>query len=466
MTQINHDIIADLDSRIQWLGSAIAETQTLTWNIAVQQKQSNDWRINLDGSWMMTTAFLTFLIVIGFALVEGGFTRRKHKQSAIFNSAIVAAIVALFWWFTGYGFSFGGGKSKNRNGFIGNDAIFLSGHEKFPVQSFDDAFFFFAVTSVTTLIVSGAVAERLSNWAFMLHAALYSGFIWPVIAHWMYSNAGFFSPFADLPVLGKNGAIDTGFSAVHICGGAAAFAVLIFVGPRKGEVERFAKGNNRVFQTVGTFFQWAGWFGLTMGGVYHVASEYSDVTSRVAINITLAAGTASFHTFIWKILLDDEFDLTSAITGALAGLVSISASCGCVEPWAAMLIGAAGSAVYLIARRFLASRGYDDAVGAVSVHFFCGIWSILTVGIFATHADVVRLLRHETVAYGFLYGGSGNQFAVQLFAAFLMILWVFFVTVVWAVILNAIGFLRHDDKDEEETPAKTVDTINDTELTV
>lgn len=466
MTQISRDVIADLDNRLGWLGTAINDALVLNQNVAAQQQQSDYWRVNLDNSWMMTTAFLTFLIVIGFALVEGGFTRRKNKQSAIFNSAIVAAIVALFWWFTGYGFSFGGGASRNRNGFIGNDAIFLSGKQKFPVGMYDDAFFFWAVTTVSTLIMSGAVAERLSNWAFLLHAALYSGFIWPVIAHWMYSDAGFFSPFATMPILGKNGAIDTGFSALHICGGAAAFAVLILVGPRKGELEKSAKGNNRVFQTVGTLFQWAGWFGLTMGGVYHVASQYSDITSRVSINITLAAGTASFHTFIWKVILDDEFDLTSAITGALAGLVSISAGCAVVEPWAAMLIGASGSAVYLIFRRFLAARGYDDAVGAVSVHFFCGIWSILMVGVFATHADVVRLLRHETVAYGFLYGGSGNQFAVQLFAAFLMILWTFFVTFVWAVVFNVLGLLRHDDEEEDEKSTKTVDSINDTELTV
>jgi Amt family ammonium transporter len=413
---------------------------------------------------MMTMAFMTFLILVGFALVEGGFTRRKHKQSAIFNSAVVAAVVALFWWFTGYGFSFGGDSSKNRNGFIGNDQIFLSGKTKFPIQDYNIAFFFFAITCVSTLIVSGAVAERLSNWAFLLHAALYSGFIWPVVSHWMYSESGYFSPFSTLPILGKNGVIDTGFSAVHICGGAATFAVLLFVGPRKGEVDKFADGNNRVFQTIGTLFQFAGWFGITMGGVYHVSSQYSDITSRVSINVALAAGTAGVHTWFWKLILNTEFNLTAVITGSLAGLVSISAGCAVVEPWAAMLIGASGSALYLVFRHVLARRGYDDTIGAVSVHFFCGIWSILMVGVFATHSNTEFLLKKGTTAYGFLYGGSGNQFAVQLFAAFLITVWSFFVSIVWSAVFNAIGFLRHDDVEEEQ--GKTVESINSAEVSV
>jgi Amt family ammonium transporter len=463
------DIVAELDARLAQLAGHIVDSQKLIVDVMGAQKASNDYRINLDNSWMMTTAFLTFLILVGFALVEGGFTRRRHVQSAIFNNTMVAVVVALFWWFTGYGFAFGGFDSVNRNGFIGNDHIFLSGKNKFPIQRYDNAFFFFAVTSVSTLILSGAVAERLSNWAFLVHAALYSGFVWPVIAHWLYSDSGFFSPFSTLPILGRNGVVDTGFSAVHICGGAATFAVLLIVGPRKGDAEKYVTGNNRVFQTIGTFFQWAGWFGLTMGGVYHVASQYSDITSRVSINIALAAGTAGFHTFIWRVITREQFDLTSTITGALAGLVSISASCGVVEPWAAMLIGAAGSALYMVARHVLTTRGYDDALGAVSVHFFCGWWSILTVGIFATHSNTAFLLKHEVEAYGFLYGGSGNQFAVQLFAAILITAWAFVISLVWSAVLNVFGLLRtednHEDKDDYKV-AKKLESLDDQELAV
>jgi Amt family ammonium transporter len=462
------DYVQDYDKRIQELADAILEGNNLLADIANTQANSDAWRMNLDASWAMTTAFVTFLIIIGFALMESGFTRRRYASATIFNHTIVACVVAVFWWFTGYGFAFGGGV-KNRNGFIGNDQIFLvSRHNSFPVQKYDNAFFHFAVTVITTLLASGATAERLSNFGFLFHAALHSGFVWPVVAHWLYSDAGFFSPFSEIPHLGKTGVIDTGFSAVHIAGGAVAFASLIILGPRNGDTRGIKNGNNRIHQTLGAFFALIGWFGITMGGVYRVSGNQSEATSRVAINVALCSGTTAFAVYLWHLFVREKFDVTILFQGALAGLVGISAACATVEPYAAFLIGLSTAVSFLVARFVVRTRlGYDDTLNIVSIHLVQGLIAILWPGVFATHVNVAELYGHNAVAFGFLYDGDANQFGVQIFAALIIFVWSFIIGLVWNVVLNAVGLLRlPEEEDHKKFDSKEGKRLEDEELTV
>jgi Amt family ammonium transporter len=238
--------------------------------------------------------------------------------------------------------------------------------------------FFFQMVFVATAmsIVSGAVAERMKLWAFLVFAVFMTGFIYPVQGYWKWGG-GF---------LDQAGFLDfAGSGVVHLCGAAAALAGVILLGARKGkygpngEVHAIP-GANLPLATLGTFILWLGWFGFN-GGSELVVSNVGEANAvaMVFVNTNMAAAGGVVAALITARILFGKADLTMALNGALAGLVSITAEPLTPTPELATIIGAIGGIIVVFSIITLDKLKIDDPVGAISVHGVVGIWGLLAV---------------------------------------------------------------------------------------
>ena len=267
-------------------------------------------------------------------------------------------------------------------------------------------FFQFVFAAAAATIVSGAMAERTALSGYLVYTTVITGFIYPVIAHWMWSYDGFLSPFAqsywetegvngtygsmNFPLGG--GAIDfSGSGVVHMTGGVAALFGAAIVGPRVGRFDEKKKplpmaGHSSTLVVTGTFMLWLGWYGFNPGSTLGMSPKgYSSGASRAAVTTTIAPAIAGLVViFLEKLLGDHTWSVGSACNGILAGLVSITAATATVTPGFAFLIGLLGGFCYFASKEIvLKCCKVDDPVDAVSVHMTCGCWGVLAAGLFS-----------------------------------------------------------------------------------
>ncbi|MEO0486816.1 MAG: ammonium transporter, partial [Pseudomonadota bacterium] len=229
--------------------------------------------------------------------------------------------------------------------------------------------------AATASIVSGALAERIKLWPFLIFSAILTGFIYPLTASWQWgggwlSEAGF-SDFA-------------GSTVVHACGASAALAGAIVLGPRLGKYKdgkvNPMPGSNLALATLGMFILWLGWFGFNGGSQLAMGSagDIADV-SRIFSNTNMAAASGAVAALILTQVLYGKADLTMVLNGALAGLVSITAEPLAPTLFGALWIGAVGGVIVVFTVPFLDKIKIDDVVGAIPVHGFAGIWGTVAV---------------------------------------------------------------------------------------
>jgi Amt family ammonium transporter len=404
----------------------------------------------LDNIWVLVAGVLVFFMQAGFALVEAGLTRAKNVVN-IFAKNLADALVGILAFFcVGYAFAFGSSDS----GFgrlIGDKMFFLSGADLFTpgssgVFNLSTATFFFfqavfCATAVT--IASGAMAERTKFSAYLIFSAVMTAFIYPVVVHWTWGGG-----------LIKNikigDAVYTDFAGsgvVHLTGGVAAFMGALVLGPRLGKYGKDGKpraipGHSIPFAILGVFILWLGWFGFNPGS--ELAAD--GVVPFVAMN-TMIAGAAGgvFATAAvwWKA---GKPDLSMIGNGVLAGLVGITAGCGAVNPFGALVIGAVAGVLVVFSVFFFDRIRIDDPVGAVSVHGICGIWGVLAVGLFGRYDDA--FLGREKA--GLFYGGGVDQLAMQLVMVLIIVAWVGVTTFVLFQILKRTVGLRVSREEEIE----------------
>ena len=270
-------------------------------------------------------------------------------------------------------------------------------------------FFQFVFAAAAATIVSGAMAERTALPGYLVYTTVITGFIYPVIAHWMWSADGFLSPFAGgywsgggpaangaggewtsyFPLGG--GAIDfAGSGVVHMTGGVAALVGAAIVGPRVGRFDEKKKplpmaGHSSTLVVTGTFMLWLGWYGFNPGSTLGLAKlGYSAQASRAVVTTTISAAIAGLVVIMLEKLVGDHtWSVGAACNGILAGLVSVTAGCASVTPGFAFLIGLIGGFLYFISKEtILKCCKVDDPVDAVSVHMTCGMWGVLAAGLF------------------------------------------------------------------------------------
>jgi len=397
----------------------------------------------LDTLYLLFGTTLVFLMQAGFALLEAGSVRAKNTKNILLKNTLDACLGAILWWACGYAFAFApgnefiGGKESDGGYFLGN-----TGEDTADATPYIWWMFQWAFAAAAATIVSGAVAERCNFTAYLIYSSVITGFIYPVVVHWGWSGEGWFST-----EFTPNGFVDfAGSGIVHMVGGGAALMGAIFLGPRYGRFRENGEvvdmpGHSTVLATLGTFILWFGWYGFNCCSTG--AIEGNQVTAaKVAVTTTLSAAAGGVTTLGIHVYMYQVPDVGPALNGILAGLVSITAPCAVVEPYAAFIIGIIGGAVYFGAATMLKKLQIDDPLDASPVHFFCGAWGCIASGLFGTEAGI------GSSDYGAFYGGGGKQLGYQIAGVISIAAWTCGMSGIMFAAMKAAGILRVSKEDE------------------
>ncbi|MER3355519.1 MAG: ammonium transporter [Hoeflea sp. D1-CHI-28] len=320
--------------------------------------------------------FLVMFMAAGFAMLEAGMVRSKNVSMQCLKNIALYSIAGIMFWVVGYSLMY----TNVNGGYFGTPLPYswpdagVANEGDYSVAS--DWFFQMVFCAATASIVSGTMAERVKLWPFLIFTAILTGILYPISGSWQWgggwlSEAGF-SDFA-------------GSTIVHSVGGWAALAGAIILGARKGKYTADGKvnpipGSSMPLATLGTFILWLGWFGFNGASQLAMGTngDVSDI-SRIFANTNLAAAGGVVAAIILTQILYKKIDVTMALNGALAGLVSITAEPLMPSPLAAIIIGAVGGVIVVLAVPMLDKFKIDDVVGAIPVHLLAGIWGTLVV---------------------------------------------------------------------------------------
>ena len=338
----------------------------------------------LDTFYFLLMGAFVMWMAAGFAMLEAGLVRAKNTTEILTKNVLLYAIASVMYLIIGYNLMYindsWAGIIPDVGFLIGDentaDAVTAGGDDA-PYYSARSDFFFQVVFVATGMsIISGAVAERMKLMAFLAFAVIFTGFIYPIQGSWSWgggflSEAGF-SDFA-------------GSGIVHMCGAAAALAGVIVLGARKGKYGANGEinaipGANMPLATLGTFILWLGWFGFNGGSELMVSNvDESNAVAQVFLNTNMAAAGGAIAAAIVAKIMFGKADLSMALNGALAGLVSITAEPLAPSAEFATVIGALGGALVVFSILTLDRMKIDDPVGAISVHGVAGIWGLFAV---------------------------------------------------------------------------------------
>ena len=321
--------------------------------------------------------FLVMWMAAGFCMLESGLVTSKSVSVICAKNIGLYSIAGIMFWAVGYNLAYG----IPEGGFIGN-FNYWSDASKLETGYADSSDWFFQMVfcATTASIVSGTMAERVKLWPFFLFTAILTGIIYPIQMGWHWGGGWLaaigFSDFA-------------GSTLVHSCGGAAALAGVILLGPRLG---RFKNGHIKPMKpfaassiplaTLGVFILWMGWFGFNGGSQLALGTLDDSISvSKIFINTNLAACGGVMANAVLTRLLYGRTDVIHMLNGAIAGLVAITAEPLTPSPFAAILIGGAGGVIAIFGTQLLYKCKIYDVVGAILSHLFAGIWGTLAVPI-------------------------------------------------------------------------------------
>ena len=336
--------------------------------------------------------FLVFFMAAGFAMLEGGLVRSKNVTMQMTKNVALFSIAAIVYWLVGYNLMYPLGNWAIEGYFSGAfpawgvleaPGIALADADVPDYASTGSDFFFqLMFCAATASIVSGALAERIKLWPFLIFVVVLTGFIYPLQASWKWGG-GFLNEMGFLDFAGS--------TVVHSVGGWAALAGAIILGPRIGKYARDGRvnpmpGSNLALATLGTFILWLGWFGFN-GGSQLAMGTVGDVAdvSRIFANTNMAAAAGAVVALLLTQVVYGKVDLTLVLNGALAGLVSITAEPLTPSILMAVIIGGIGGAIVVFAVPLLDKFKIDDVVGAIPVHLLAGIWG--TIAVVLTNPD-------------------------------------------------------------------------------
>ena len=337
----------------------------------------------LDTFYFLICGVLVMWMAAGFTMLESGLVRTKSTTEILTKNVALYSIACVMYLVMGYAIMYGGSTGGYLPDVWFGNIISNSSAEEVIASNGDTYYsgasdFFFQVVFVATAmsIVSGAVAERMKLWSFLIFAIVLTGFIYPMQGMWKWGggflDAAGFQDFA-------------GSGVVHLCGATAAIAGVILLGARKGKYTADGKvnaipGSNLPLAAIGMFILWMGWFGFNGGSELKVSDVgEANAVADIFVNTNAAAAAGLLAALVTSQFLFGKADLTMAINGALAGLVAITA-----EPLAwtagyASIIGAIGGVLVVFSIIAMDKIKIDDPVGAISVHGVVGIWGLLAV---------------------------------------------------------------------------------------
>ncbi len=379
---------------------------------------------------LMSGAFVMWMAA-GFTMLEAGLVRSKNAAEIVTKNLGLFSIACVMYLVCGFFIMYPGDSAVSAwvPGFSLSYLGLGMGSQDMSYGSYSEASdFFFQVVFVATAmsIISGAVAERMKLLAFLIFAVVMTGFIYPVQGFWKWGGGA----------LDEAGFLDfAGSGVVHMCGATAALAGVILLGARKGKYNddgtvNAIPGANMPLATLGTFILWFGWFGFNGGSELIVSNVLeANAVALIFVNTNTAAAAGAIAALVASLLFGGgKADLTMALNGALAGLVSITAEPLTPTPGMAAIVGAIGGViVYFSILGLDKVLKIDDPVGAISVHGSCGIWGLFAVCLTNPDATV----------------------GAQIMGIVVIFLWTFITSgVVWFILKMAIG-IRISDEEED-----------------
>jgi Amt family ammonium transporter len=380
-------------------------------------------RYALDTFFFLISGALVMWMAAGFAMLESGLVRSKNTTEILTKNFVLYAIACTMYLIIGYNIM---SVDNAEAGWLPSLGSLIGSQSEGADHSLESDFFFQVVFVATSMsVVSGAVAERMKLWSFLVFSVILTGVIYPVEGYWTWGggflSAAGFSDFA-------------GSGIVHMAGAAAALAGVILLGARKGKYGKNGEihpipGSNMPLATLGTFILWFGWFGFN-GGSQLMVSDFENATAvgQIFLNTNAAAAAGSIAALLVCKTTWGKADLTMILNGALAGLVAITADPLSPSPMMSVAVGAVAGVIVVFSIIALDKIKIDDPVGAISVHGVCGFFGLMVVPV--SNADA--------------------SFGSQLLGAVTIFAWVFVASlVVWGILKATMG-IRVSEEEEME----------------
>ena len=364
----------------------------------------------VDTFYAVMAGALVMWMAAGFTMLVAGLIKKKNAAEIVTKNLGLYSIACIMYLVCGFALMYPGGAfidgiipsigtSLGLSTSMDNADIGIP----YGMEYSQQADFFFQVVFVATAmsIVSGAVAGRMKILPFFLFAIVLTGFIYPIQGYWNWGG-GFLSDSVGYSDYAGSG-------TVHLCGAAAALAVVHVLGPRKGKYNsdgssNVIAGSNIPMAALGVWILWLGWFGFNGGSELVVSNESAAINvSQVFLNTNIAAAGGVVASLMISQLVKGKMDITMAMNGAIAGFVAITAAPSAPSAGAALLIGAVGGIIVYFSIIGLDKRGIDDPVGAISAHGVVGIWGVMAVcftggSLFAQAAGVLAIAGFTYVA--------------------------------------------------------------------
>jgi Amt family ammonium transporter len=389
-------------------------------------------------AWVLISIALVAFMTPGLAFFYGGMVRAKNVLGMLMQNIFAMGLISVIWATVGFSLAFGGtGKYignfdfalmkdlatiESLPGYTGDFALVI------PVLAFFAFQMMFAV--ITPALITGATADRLKFSAYAVLIAVWAIVVYPTVARWVFSPNGW---------LFQRGALDfAGGAVVHINAGAAALAVVLVLGNRKGWPREAMPPHNLPFTVLGTGILWFGWFGFNAGS----ALAANGLASQALVNTHLAAASAMLAWLLVEKLRTGHASTLGAASGAVAGLVAITPCAGFVGGMAPIFIGLIAGAICYLALTLKTRFKFDDSLDVIAVHLVGGILGALLLGFFSD--TKVNSLGFD----GVLFGGGSKLLVNQLIAIGATFAFSFIVTWVVAKILDATIGLRVSAEDE------------------
>ncbi|GKY91462.1 ammonium transporter Amt3 [Mayamaea pseudoterrestris] len=478
---------------------------------------------------LILCAALVWFMQAGFCMLCAGAVRRKNLQNTLLKNLLDVSGAALAWYVLGYALAFGGDSgnaSNNPVAFVQHDHLngtvtsmttihpttTFMGHANFFLIDLDPSnyilwFFQCSFGAASTTIIAGTLAERCQMTAYLLYALVLAGWVYPIVAHAVWSRNGWLSPYNDswnefvlneyyddvsratananvtinndsnsstfsfhAPLFGVGMVDFAGAGVVHLTGGVTALIATVILGPRRGRFHdetgrRLNKanefpGHDMSLQMLGTIILWFGWIGFNMGSALMGDRDRGfTLVSLTGVNTVLSGGTAGITSLLWHYRYLDRttgepfFDLRYAMLGSLCGLAAITAGCGVMEPWAAVITGFVAGLLYSFSSKTLLRFRVDDAVDAIPVHMVSGCWGLISVGLLASPDYLQKAYNHARHPGWFytLTSGSGSDatlLGAQLCGILFIIGWVLINMLPFFVFLDWKGWFRSEAMEE------------------
>jgi Amt family ammonium transporter len=432
----------------------------LTLGDVVNQVGQNAIAINFV--WTLVTGFLVMFMQAGFALVETGLCRAKNANHTMMMNFMVYGVGMAAYWLIGFAIQEGGvGAVANLGGtaplnsefvvhlfgkdwgLFGQKGVMLMG-STYDVGVMVMFLFQMVFMDTALTIVTGTAAERWKYSAFLISSFAMGAFTYPIFANWAWGGGW-------LATLGANYGLGHGYSdfagsgVVHSIGGMTALAMGILIGPRIGKYTRDGKANTILGHDItmvllGCFILAFGWFGFNPGSTLGASANGNLRISSIAVNTMLAGMAGSFAAMFYMWTRYGKPDASMSGNGLLAGLVAITAPSGFVNPVAAVIIGLVAGVLVCLSCEFIErNMKVDDPVGAISVHGSCGLWGVISVGLFADgRSNFAGAWNGVPGSVTGLFYGDAGQLVAQLIGVATLVGFVFTLSFVFNLAIDAM----------------------------